>query len=173
MGLAPTTSTTMMLALGDALAIAVLESKGFTAAQFRQYHPGGRLGKVLVSVADIMHQGMALPLATPDTAMAEVLLEMSRKGFGCVGIVDANEILRGIITDGDLRRHMARDFLERPAAQVMTEDPVTIDASALAGEALHLMNTGDKRITALFVVDTGGRPVGLLHIHDLLRAAVA
>lgn len=170
MGLAPTTSTTMMLALGDALAIALLERKGFTADDFRTFHPGGHLGRRLTRVADIMHGPAQLPLATPETPMAEAILEMTAKSFGCVGIVDGEGRLVGIVTDGDLRRHMEDGLLRQSAGQVMTRHPRAIRPQALAGEALAEMN--ERKITSLFVVE-GDRPVGLVHVHDCLRAGVA
>lgn len=171
MGLAPTTSTTMMLALGDALAIALLNRRGFSPEEFRVLHPGGRLGRRLIKVGDIMHTGDSLPLARPEQSMGEAILTMSAKSFGCVGLVDATGVLCGIITDGDLRRHMAGDLLCRRAAEVMTRQPRTIRPGALAVEAVTLMNrTG---ITSLFIVDEGRHPVGILHIHDCLRAGVA
>lgn len=171
MGLAPTTSTTMMLALGDALALALLERKGFTADDFHVLHPGGRLGSRLVKVADIMHRGKEIPKVAPETSMADVIIIMTGKRFGCVGIVDEAGKLLGIVTDGDLRRHMDAALLSRTAAQVMTRSPKTIRANALAGEALQIMNS--SAITSLFVVDSIGRPEGILHIHDCLRAGIA
>lgn len=170
MGLAPTTSTTMMLALGDALAIALLERKGFTSDQFRVLHPGGRLGSSLIRVADIMHAGDDMPLIHSGAAMAEAILVMTAKKFGCVGVTGRAGTLIGIITDGDLRRAMGDDLLQRPVEQVMTRNPVVIRARALAVEAINLMN--DKPCTALFVVE-GEVPVGFLEIHDCLRAGVA
>ena len=168
-GLAPTTSTTMQLALGDALAIALLEQKGFSASDFRIFHPGGKLGASLQHVSDLMHQGEALPLVTGDRLMADALLVMSRKGFGCLGIVDATGQLLGIITDGDLRRHMGDGLLARRAEEVMTRKPKTITPVMLASEALNHMNAA--KITSMFVVENG-KPVGLVHIHDFLRAGV-
>jgi arabinose-5-phosphate isomerase len=170
MGLAPTTSTTLMMALGDALAIALLERRGFTPDDFRVLHPGGHLGRRLTRVADIMHGPAELPLVAGDTSVADAILTMTAKSFGCVGIVDAEGHLSGIITDGDLRRHMADGLLHRPAAEVMTARPKTIRPQALAAEALAEMN--ERKITSLFVVDVD-RPVGLIHVHDLLRAGVA
>lgn len=170
MGLAPTTSSTMMLALGDALAVALLERKGFSSADFKILHPGGKLGQRLLKVADIMHGGDDLPLAKPDTAMAEVLIEMTAKRFGCVGIVGADGDLTGIITDGDLRRNMKDDLLNRLAAEIMTSGARTIGPDALISEALAVMNT--LSITNLFVVGREG-PVGIVHIHDCLRAGAA
>lgn len=170
MGLAPTTSTTMMLALGDALAVALLERSGFTAADFRVYHPGGKLGQRLLKVADIMHGGDDMPLVGPDASMSEVLLVMTAKRLGCAGVVTADGGLAGIVTDGDLRRHMAADLLTLRASEVMTAAPKTVAPSLIAADALRTMNA--RTITTLFVVDEG-RPVGVLHVHDLLRAGVA
>ncbi len=173
LGLAPTTSTTMMLALGDAIAVALLERKGFSHDDFRVLHPGGRLGKSLIRVADIMASGEDLPLAAPERPMSEVIIEMTEKSKGCVGIVDQAGRLMGIITDGDLRRHMKDGLLDRSAAEVMTAAPRTIGPHALASEALGRMTRGEpNKVTALFVVEKG-RPVGLIHIHDCLRAGVA
>lgn len=169
MGLAPTTSTTVMLALGDALAVAMLERKGFSADDFHVLHPGGKLGRLLLRVGSIMHTGDALPLLGPDAPMADVLLVMSGKSFGCVGIVDDNGRLSGIITDGDLRRHMSSDLLTLTARDVMTPNPKTIRPDALASEALGYMN--GRSITILFVVENG-LPVGIIHLHDCLRAGV-
>ena len=173
MGLAPTTSTTMQVALGDALAVALLTRRGFTAADFRQYHPGGKLGARLRRVRDVMHGSDAMPLATPDTAMDRALLVMTERRFGCLGIIDAAGRLTGIITDGDLRRAMGPGLFARSAGSVMTPSPRTIGPDALAAEALHVMNARDRPITALFVVEGEGRPVGILHIHDLLRAGLS
>jgi len=174
MGLAPTTSTTMMLALGDAAAIALLDRKGFSAQDFRVLHPGGSLGRKLLRVADIMHGAEELPLCPPETPMAEAILIMTNRRFGCVGITGADGRLQGIVTDGDLRRHMATGLLDLRAADVMTESPMTIRGQALAAEALGVMNgVRDTRpVTSLFVVEDD-RPVGILHIHDCLRAGVA
>ena len=169
---APTTSTTMQIALGDALAVALLTRRGFTATDFLAYHPGGRLGAQLRRVGDLMHTGKAVPLAERDTPMEQVLLEMTGKGFGCVGVLEGGR-LAGIVTDGDLRRAMGPDLLTRPVHAVMTRKPRTIGPGALAAEALRAMNAGDRRITSLFVVDTSGAPVGILHVHDLLRTGVA
>lgn len=175
LGLAPTTSTTMALALGDALSVALLERRGFTAEQFSVFHPGGRLGRKLLRVRDLMHCGEELPLASPATVMAEAIVAMTAKRFGCLGVVDEAGRLAGIITDGDLRRHMSADLLSRPAGEIMTHSPKTIRPDALAGEALLLMN--EKSITALFVVpeagELKGRPAGIVHLHDCLRAGVA
>ena len=173
MGLAPTTSTTMQMALGDALAVALLTRRDFTATDFRQFHPGGQLGARLKRVRDLMHAGDAMPLAGPDTAMDRALLTMTEKRFGCLGVVDAGGKLTGIVTDGDLRRHMGPDLLGRRAGEIMTSAPRTIGPEALAAEALHAMNARDRPITILFVVDEAGVPVGVLHLHDLLRAGAA
>jgi arabinose-5-phosphate isomerase len=173
MGLAPTTSTTMQMALGDALAVALLTRRGFTASDFRQYHPGGRLGSRLKRVRELMHSGDAMPLAGPDTAMDRALLTMTEKRFGCLGVIDAGGKLVGIVTDGDLRRHMGPDLLTRRVGKIMTRAPRTIGPEALAAEALHAMNARGRPITILFVVDEAGAPVGVLHLHDLLRAGLA
>lgn len=173
MGLAPTTSTTMQLGLGDALAVALLKRRGFTASDFLRIHPGGRLGARLTRVQQLMHTGDALPLAPPDLPMDQALLLMTEKAFGCLGVVDAARRLIGIITDGDLRRAMGPDLLSSRVASVMTRGPRTIGPDALAAEALHAMNSGKRPITTLFVVDTAGAVLGLVHVHDLLRAGVA
>ncbi|MET3664811.1 KpsF/GutQ family sugar-phosphate isomerase [Caulobacter sp. 1776] len=165
---APTTSTTLQIALGDAIAVALLERRGFTASDFRVFHPGGKLGAMLRTVGDLMHGEDELPLIGVDAAMPDALLVMSEKRFGAVGVVDGAGRLAGLITDGDLRRHMD-GLLQHTAGQVMTRAPLTIAPSALAAEALKIMN--EKRITVLFVVDAN-RPVGVLHVHDLLRAGV-
>ena len=170
LGLAPTTSTTVMLALGDAIAVALLERKGFSADNFQELHPGGKLGRRLLKVADIMHGEEELPLVDGDTTMADALLVMTAKRFGCVGIVDGAGRLEGIITDGDLRRHMSPELLSRKTAEVMSRHPQTIGSQALASEAVRTMNACS--VTNLFVVD-GGLPIGILHIHDCLRAGVA
>jgi len=171
MGLAPTTSTTMMMALGDALAIALLERKGFSVDDFQQLHPGGRLGRRLLKVVDIMHEGAAVPLVPIDTTMADAILAMTAKSFGCVGITDGTGRLAGIVTDGDLRRHMGDGLLRAGVADVMSRRPKTIRPQALAAEALATMN--QSTITSLFVVDAAGKPLGILHIHDCLRAGIA
>jgi arabinose-5-phosphate isomerase len=173
LGLAPTTSTTMQMALGDALAVALLTRRGFGAADFRQIHPGGKLGARLRRVRDLMHSGAEMPLAAPETKMAAALLLMTEKRFGCLGVVDAAGKLAGIVTDGDLRRAMGPDLLDRAVASVMNPRPRTIAPEALAAEALHEMNGRGRMITSLFVVDAAGAPIGILHIHDLLRAGVA
>ena len=172
LGLAPTTSTTMMLALGDAIAVALLERKGFSIDDYRVLHPGGSLGRSLLRVRDIMHTGDELPLCRPDSSMADALLVMTNKTFGCTGIVDHDGRLIGIITDGDLRRHMSADLLRRRTDEVMTLDPATIGENVLAAEALRIMNERERPITSLFVVE-GDRPIGIVRMHDCLRAGVA
>jgi arabinose-5-phosphate isomerase len=171
-GFVPTTSTTMTLALGDALAVALMEHRRFTAERFRDFHPGGRLGARLQKVADLMHTGDKVPLVPHGTPMSETLLTITGKGFGVVGVTAQDGSLAGIVTDGDLRRHMD-GLLGRTADEVMTPDPRTIGPDALAEEALAEMNA--RKITCLFVVDPAGsrNPVGILHIHDCLRAGIA
>ena len=166
---APTTSTTLQVALGDAMAVALLERRGFTAADFSTLHPGGKLGAALRSVASLMHGIDETPLVAPETPMREALLVMTERRFGCVGVIGADGRLRGIVTDGDLRRHMA-GLLDHTAGEVMTGAPKTVAPETLAVEALKLMNE-PPLVTVLFVV-TDARPVGILHIHDLLRAGV-
>ena len=168
-GLAPTTSTTMMLALGDALAVALLERRGFSATDFHALHPGGQLGRQLRRVAELMHRGEALPLVAIGSTMNEAILVMTAKRLGCVGVVDASGHLAGMITDGDLRRNMAPDLLDRRVEAVMTSRPRKIRPQATLAEAIGVMTTPERPITSLFVVE-GDRPVGLLHMHDCLRA---
>ncbi|EJW11108.1 Arabinose 5-phosphate isomerase [Rhodovulum sp. PH10] len=168
--LAPTTSSLMQLAIGDALAIALLESRGFTPRDFRILHPGGRLGAALTFVRDLMHPAEAMPLVAIGSRMGGAIVEMSTKGFGCVGIVDAAGNLVGIITDGDLRRHMRPDLLDLAVERVMTGKPICLAPDQLASEALQRLNT--SKITAVFVME-GTRPIGIVHLHDLLRAGVA
>lgn len=171
-GLAPTTSTLMQLALGDALAIALLESRGFTAESFHAFHPGGRLGASLHFVRAIMHQGDALPLVPLGMAMGDAVPVMTAKGFGCLGIVDQAGALVGIVTDGDLRRGLAHDLLARRVDEMMNRAPRTISPDTLVGEALAMMNTADRPFTVLFVVEEN-RPIGIVHMHDFLRLGVA
>lgn len=167
---APTTSTTMMMALGDALAIALVERKQFTRDDFSVFHPGGKLGKAFTRVEDLMHAKTELPLVRENARMKDTLLVMTAKRFGCAGVVDAKGKLLGVITDGDLRRHMSPRLLDKKAAEVMTRKPLSIRPQALAAEALGMMN--ERAITSLFVVENG-KPVGILHIHDCLRAGIA
>lgn len=170
---APTTSTTLQLALGDALAVTLLEQKGFSAEDFKRFHPGGALGAALAKVSDLMHTGEALPLVAPETLMGEALVTMTAKGFGCAGVVDGGGSLVGVITDGDLRRHMGADLLNIRADGVMTADPKTAQPDELAAAALRRMTAGSQKITVLFAVDDAGAPVGVLHLHDCLRAGLA
>jgi arabinose-5-phosphate isomerase len=169
-GLAPTTSTVMQLALGDCLAMALLDSKGFTARDFKALHPGGQLGARLKFVSDLMHKGDRLPLAQADVVMTEAIVVMTEKALGCLGVVDDNGFLKGIVTDGDLRRHMGNGLLSRRVQEIMTPAPKTVSPDLLASAALEIINS--SKITTLFVVENG-RPVGIIHIHDLLRAGVA
>jgi arabinose-5-phosphate isomerase len=173
LGLAPTTSTTMQLALGDALAVALLTRRGFTPSEFSAFHPGGKLGSQLRLVRDLMHEGDAVPLAPVDLSMDRALLIMTGKGFGCLGAVGPGGQLVGVLTDGDLRRAMGPDLLQRRVQDVMNPNPRTIAADALAADALRAMNHARRPVTSLFVVDAGRRPEGILHVHDLLRAGVA
>ena len=172
MGLAPTTSSTAMLALGDALAVALLERRGFGTREFSLLHPGGKLGKKLVRVEELMHRGEGLPLVGLAAPMWDVILEITEKRLGCVGVVNDSGALIGIITDGDLRRHMSDGLLERQAVEIMTPGPKTIRPQALAAEALAMMNQAERPFTVMFVVE-GQRPVGAVHMHDCLRAGVA
>src|SRR5258708_33654087 len=178
MGLAPTTSPTMRLALGDALAVALMERRGFTADQYREFHPGGSLGRKLIRVAELMHTGEDLPLVTPETPMREVVIIMTtgRFGFaGHAGVVDKKGTLIGIITDGDLRRHMEPGLLDRTAREVMTAKPKTVPPGMLVAEALTFMNESAPKVTHLFVVDgdaAAATPIGFLSVHDCLRAGL-
>lgn len=177
MGLAPTTSTTMMLALGDALAVALMERRGFSADQYRDFHPGGSLGKKLIRVGDIMHMGKDVPLVSEGTSMKDVLIAMTAAGqgfAGVVGIVNSRGGLSGIITDGDLRRHMERGLLDRVARDVMSRNPKTVPPSMLAAEALAIMY--DKGIARLFVIepdDKKRKPQGIIFMYDCLRAGLS
>ncbi len=185
-GMAPTTSTTLTMALGDALAVALMERRAFTADHFRAFHPGGKLGAALVRVRDVMHGGPDTPLVRRDTPMRDTLLVMTARGFGIAGVTDDAGRLVGVVTDGDLRRHMD-GLLDRSAGDVATPDPLTVGPDALASEALAIMN-GPRRATCLFVAETSGRaaggaggggagapprPLGVIHVHDCLRAGVA
>jgi arabinose-5-phosphate isomerase len=169
-GLAPTTTALIQLAVGDALAISLLEMRGFTADDFFKFHPGGSLGANLAHVGEVMHTGDRVPLAPLGTPMSEALFLISNKGFGCLGITDASGDLCGIITDGDLRRHLSGDIFERRVEDVMTRDPKTIRPDALVATALETLNS--QSITALWVVE-GRRPIGIIHLHDLLRIGAA
>jgi arabinose-5-phosphate isomerase len=169
LGLAPTTSTTLSLALGDALAVAVMEQRSFSTQQFRMFHPGGRLGARLATVRQIMHAGDDVPLVGLNTPMSEAILSMTRHGFGITGVVDAAGALVGVITDGDLRRNM-NGLLERVAGDVATRTPITTDPATTAAEAVGIMNR--SKIHSLFVIEPDRRPIGLLRLHDCLRAGV-
>ncbi|WP_417467374.1 KpsF/GutQ family sugar-phosphate isomerase [Maricaulis sp.] len=169
---APTTSTTLMMALGDALAIALLEHRGFTAADFKTFHPGGALGAALATAGDIMHRGEEMPLIARTAPMSDVLIEMTVKSFGCAGIADESGRLVGIITDGDLRRHMGDALVEQRADAIMTPDPKTGSPGMLAADALREMTAGEAKIMQLFIVDADNRPQGIIHLHDLLRAGL-
>jgi arabinose-5-phosphate isomerase len=171
MGLAPTTSTTMMMALGDALAVALMERRGFNEDDYRVFHPGGQIGRGLLHVSALMHGGDMVPLVGPNEKMSRAILVMTRRSFGCAGVIDKAGDLIGIITDGDLRRHMGTDLMDARAEAVMTRNPLTIAPDALAAKALSIMNRDEKPITALLVVENN-KPVGIISIHDLLRAGV-
>jgi arabinose-5-phosphate isomerase len=171
-GLAPTTSTTMMLSLGDALAVALMERKGFSPDQYRDFHPGGSLGRALIRVSDLMHSGEEVPLTREDASMRDVLLTMASGRLGCVGVVDGQGGLIGIVTDGDIRRHAEGGIENRKAGEVMTAGPKTARPDQLAAEALALMT--EKKITQLFVLaESSPAPLGVIHIHDCLRAGIA
>ena len=170
MGLAPTTSTTMMVGLGDAVAVSLLERKGFSPDDFHKFHPGGQLGKQLLKISDLMHKGDALPLVTADTPLGEMIVIMTEKSFGCAGIVDSDGKLSGIFTDGDLRRAFLKPDLATPAGELMTADPKHVSADSMASEAILIMN--ESNITTLFVTEDS-RPIGILHLHDCLRAGIA
>ena len=170
LGLAPTTSTTMTLALGDAIAVALLDLRQFQATDFKVFHPGGALGKQLIHVQDIMHSGDCIPLCARETPMRDALLAMTRGAFGAIGVLDGDGKLAGVITDGDLRRHMDGSLLDQTAGQIMTPHPESITADALAAEALGVMNR--RAITSLFVTENDRTPIGLIHIHDCLRAGL-
>jgi arabinose-5-phosphate isomerase len=176
MGLAPTASTTAMLAMGDALAIALLEMRGFNEEDYALLHPGGSLGnRLLLTVSDLMHTGEAIPLVTSDTPMREALFEITSKGLGVTGVLNESSGLIGIITDGDLRRGLEKtdNLLDKTSIEVMTENPKWIRRNALAQKALHDMEK--YSITQLFVFDSQpkGSPVGIIHIHDILKAGIA
>lgn len=167
---APTTSTTMMLALGDALAVSLIDARGFNSEKFGVFHPGGKLGSHFLKVSELMRVEKQIPLVTENQKMSEVLVEMTSKHLGCTGVIDASEKLLGIITDGDLRRHIDQKFLDHFAFEVMTKNPVTTTAETLAVEAIAVMNK--KSITSLLVLSDAKKVVGILHLHDCLRAGV-
>lgn len=172
LGLAPTSSTTATLVLGDVLAIALMERKGFTKTDYKQRHPGGKLGAILQKVSDLMHKGDDMPIVNEDTPMQEALLVMTSKMLGCVGIIDNSGKLVGIITDGDLRRWLTSDVLNKKVSEVMTKNPKVVSPDILAAEALNIMNNTGRGITQLFAVQDG-KPVGIIHIHDCLRIGAA
>lgn len=173
LGLAPTSSTTATLVLGDVLAIALMERKGFSKTDYKQRHPGGKLGAILQKVSDLMHTGDDIPLVSEDTMLQDALVVMTAKMLGCVGVVDDKGVLKGIITDGDLRRWLSPDLLQKKVSDVMTKNPKTIGPDVLAAEALNIMNNTGKGITQLFVVQDDNKPIGIIHIHDCLRVGVA
>ncbi|MDE1152854.1 MAG: KpsF/GutQ family sugar-phosphate isomerase [Micavibrio sp.] len=175
-GLAPTTSTTMTMALGDALAVTLLERKGFTAKDFKVFHPGGKLGQQLMRVTEIMHTGAAVPMAPDTIAVSDAVKIISEKGFGCIALTAADGTLAGIITDGDIRRHLQDGLLQKPARDIMTRAPKIASDTMLVAEAMAIMNdlkNAFRKITTLVVVDQTNKPVGLLHLHDCLRAGFA
>ena len=171
LGLAPTSSTTATMVLGDILAVCLLERKGFSKTDFRQRHPGGKLGSYLLKVSDLMHTGKEIPLVKTGAPLPDALLEMTSKMLGCVGIVDNNGLLIGIITDGDLRRNLSSDMLTKTADDIMTKSPKSVGPDMLAAEAINTMNTTGKGITQLFVIEEQ-KPIGIIHMHDCLRAGV-
>lgn len=170
---APTTSTTLMMALGDALAVALIEKRGFTAEDFKRFHPGGSLGAALTSAKELMHSGDEMPMVETGTSVPDAVAELSRKGFGCVGIVSSQGALIGIITDGDLRRHLSADLPSKSVDEIMTKSPVTIAADVLAADVLRQMTSGSKKLTQIFVSDADNKPVGFIHMHDLLKIGVS
>ncbi len=172
LGLAPTSSTTATIVLGDVLAVDLMERRGFSATDFRQRHPGGKLGAILCKVSDVMHTGTEIPLLNEDAIMQEALLVMSEKMLGCVGITDNEGNLTGIITDGDLRRWMSPNLITEKVSNVMTKNPVVINPDALIVDAVNIMNNTGRGITNLFVVQDK-KPIGVIHIHDCLKAGVA
>lgn len=171
LGLAPTSSTTATAVLGDVVAVCLLERRGFTKTDFKQRHPGGKLGSFLQKVSDLMHKGEEMPLVSDSANMQEAMLEMTSKMLGCVGIVDKQNHLLGIITDGDLRRFMSQNILSKKATEVMTSNPKTTTKDTLVAEAVNIMN--NKKITQLFVIDENNTPLGIVHLHDCLHAGVA
>ena len=171
LGLAPTSSTTATAVLGDVIAICLIERNGFSKVDFKQRHPGGKLGSVLQKISDLMHTGDSIPLINDSATMQEALLEMTSKRLGCVGIIDNQQHLLGIITDGDLRRYLSADVLDKKATDVMTKNPKTIAPDILVAEAVNILNT--KKITQLFVVNEDNIPLGIIHLHDCLQAGVA
>jgi len=167
---APTTSTTMMLAWGDAISVALFEKKGFNSEDFSIYHPGGKLGAAFIRIKELMKKNEQLPIVTPDILMSETIIIMTSKSLGCAAVIDPNGKPIGIVTDGDLRRHMGEKLLNTKTADIMHENPLTVSKEMLAAEALAIMN--EKKITSLFAVDDNGKLIGIIHIHDILRAGI-
>jgi len=168
LNLAPTTSTTMMLVLGDAIALELMNKRNFKPENFKKFHPGGMLGKSLLLVKDIMHTKDRLPLTKNNNTMREALLKMTSYGFGCVGIINNKNILIGIVTDGDLRRNISKNFLDLPIEKIMTKKPITVDSKMNIKDAVNIMN--NNKITAVFVVKNNSKvPEGILHIHDCIK----
>jgi arabinose-5-phosphate isomerase len=170
-GLAPTTSAVMQLSMGDALAVALLEARGFTAVDFKTFHPGGKLGATLAHVSDIMHSDDSVPLVALGTAVPDAVMTLSRKRFGCVGVVDDDGVLAGIVTDGDIARRLDKNLVEMKVEDIMTRNPKTVRRTTLATSAMGLLNL--YNISALLVTDDEGKPTGIVHFHDLLRIGVA
>ena len=166
LNLAPTSSTTMSLIIGDAIAITLLKMRGFKKSNFSNFHPGGNLGKDLVKLSEIMHGKSELPLVDENELMSKVLISITEKSFGCVGVINNNRNLVGVITDGDLRRNMNSDIINKKAKLVMTNKPYLVSQDTIVAEALNIMNT--KKITSLFICKNK-KPIGIVHIHDLLR----
>lgn len=172
MGLAPTTSTLMQLALGDALAVSLLQKRQFSVHDFGAFHPGGKLGTALRPIAQLMHSGSAMPLGQPDMTLTEVIVEMTRKTFGCIGIIDDQRRLIGLISDGDLRPALSGDLKTRTAREIMNVSPLTTGPSRLAQEVLQLMTERARPVSSVFILDDAHRPLGIVHLHDLLRVTV-
>ncbi len=170
---APTTSTTLMMAYGDALAVALIERRGFTAMDFKRYHPGGALGAALTSAADLMASAEDIPLVAEGTSMEAAVAEMSAKGFGCVGVKSADGTLAGIITDGDLRRNLAVDLPTRKVDEIMTRGPITVKETSLAADVLRTLTAGERKLTQVFVCNEASEPTGLIHMHMLLKAGLS
>ncbi len=170
-GLAPTTSTTLTLALGDALAVALLEKKGFTSKDYKNYHPGGKLGQQLLSVQEVMNKGKELPVVKAKLSVEKTIKEMTDKKLGCAVVVGNNKNVIGVITDGDIRRHLGMDIMDKTAEDIMTSDPKTVTEDTLVAEAMAIMN-GSNSITNIPVVNNSNKLVGLLHMHACLRAGI-
>ena len=173
LGMVPTTSSTATIVLGDVISIALMERKGFSKIDYKQRHPGGKLGAMLKKVSDLMYCGKDIPIVNEDTLLQDAIFEMTSKMLGCVGVVNSEGVLQGMITDGDLRRCFSANALTQKVTEVMTKNPKTIAPHIMAAEALNIMNTTGNGITQLFVVDENNRPIGIIHIHDCLRVGVA